>query len=68
MDKSMDKSRVFGNLDLTKSQGLKTSWSFFVKFEKFEKNCTMLWHSLFDAVPGVVVPKLIFQRGAAIWI
>ena len=27
-----------------KSQGLKTSWSFFVKFLKFENICIMLWH------------------------
>ena len=64
----MDKSRFFENPDFCQKSRFENKLAVFRKVLKFEKSCTILWHSLFDAVPGVVVPELNCRRSAEIWI
>ena len=65
LGKSMDKSRVFGNSDFGKKSRFENKLAV---FRKVLKVCGILfpklWHSLFDAVPSVVVPELISRRSA----
>ena len=64
----MDKTMFFGNPDFGKKSRFENQLAV---FRKVLKVCGFyilpkLWHSLFDAVPGVVVPDLIFRRSAEI--
>ena len=47
-----------------KSQGLKTSESFFTMFFAILKICIMFRYWIFDAVPDRIVPELISWRSA----
>ena len=51
-----------------KSQGLKTSWSFFTMFFENLKICIMFRYWIFDAVPAVVVPEFFFRKEVPFWI
>jgi hypothetical protein len=65
----MDKSRVFGNPDFGKKSRFENKLAVFLQsFKSSRRKVPIQWHSLFDAVPGVVVPELIFRRSAEIWI
>ena len=61
--KSMDKSRVLGNPNFGKKSRLENK---FVVFCKVWREVPIQWHSLFDAVPGMVVPELIAWRSEEI--